>query len=755
MAISIPLPSLLRTGILLLTAVLAPATPAFQQEAEAALDLGNAAVRELQSLGKSLAKAGLKNELPSVEELMVQFGGGEKDAKKAWTQWNKELSKAKGGEKSRAAAVKQVGKTMKKLEALHAKQKDWSKAQHKAYSAAILQLDSQNAKARQTLGHPLIDGVWMAPGHATWKRRQIEMQELVREVQSMDFPFAVSEELHPAMAAQGTKSALKYAAGGFRVFSADNRGRMERIMQQVLRGMALANALRGGKLELPKLPDYDFVYFGEPIGEWDQVIAEATQHGLKDFHDHDFWMSWWDRRGWRSERWQPDSIQQSSTMHNLVSLMPQGIQPNLYVGLTNWISLNLYGDNIPTPLMLLGDLQEASSTTGIEQEILNLRWLAAERGIFGCRAWMKHQILSGKGYPYSLTFRDNEAEVAGPLLLKATLTTEFLYAEGKLGDAISLTANEQDRIQAFERVVEMSMPEFEERWLEWFLMDEGTSGLKQRLMQPTPKLPREQKAMLAKLNKIREAAGKGLSIGTSTNPSGYHTKLILDPELSEMAAMHAQYLAKNRDQLGLWPEAHYEFQNLEGFSPRGHRSGTQSVITEGNSPDHALQLWMDTYYHRLPLLDPGLAGLGFGAAENIYVLDVKSYLVESGINSWIVWPAQGTKSINPRFAPESPTPTPGVDQRTLGTAISLQTFGTGITSLMDIEMNLYAGSDTDTEPIDCWYTTPAKPLNPELVPDNAYCLLPKAHLKPKSTYTVVAKSKSLGLIKIWSFETGN
>lgn len=106
-------------------------------------------------------------------------------------------------------------------------------------------------------------------------------------------------------------------------------------------------------------------------------------------------------------------------------------------------------------------------------------------------------------------------------------------------------------------------------------------------------------------------------------------KVQLDADLSKSCAKHAAYLRQNlrhpaTDGLGM----HAEDPKLPGYSAEGQKAGKGSVITLPTDPLLAVPVWMNTLYHRVPLLDPrlrkvGLAHLPVGDGRWVCVLYVK------------------------------------------------------------------------------------------------------------------------------------
>jgi uncharacterized protein YkwD len=86
----------------------------------------------------------------------------------------------------------------------------------------------------------------------------------------------------------------------------------------------------------------------------------------------------------------------------------------------------------------------------------------------------------------------------------------------------------------------------------------------------------------------------------------------LDPALSRACLLHARYLACNHEHpavqgLGV----HKEEPSLPGATPEGARAGQAAVIASLSHPRDALDGWLATLYHRLPLLDPDLERIGY------------------------------------------------------------------------------------------------------------------------------------------------
>lgn len=191
---------------------------------------------------------------------------------------------------------------------------------------------------------------------------------------------------------------------------------------------------------------------------------------------------------------------------------------------------------------------------------------------------------------------------------------------------------------------------------------------------------------------------------------------------------------------------------MDGYSPAGARSGLSSVIAPGvGSAEEAIDGWIGTFYHRLPLLEPGLVRIGWGLEGHVAVLDSGSLVAPTQTPMHVAWPPPQAVNVPRRFCAELPNPVPGADQSQWGYPVTLQTFGTD----PQLRMRLYVGAQRGGTEIPCHFSTPKEPTNTELAPAGAFCLIPKVPLAANTTYTVAVD----GWVKEdagadWQFTTG-
>src|ERR1041384_4220252 len=90
----------------------------------------------------------------------------------------------------------------------------------------------------------------------------------------------------------------------------------------------------------------------------------------------------------------------------------------------------------------------------------------------------------------------------------------------------------------------------------------------------------------------------------------------IDPAMSKACAAHAAYLVANVDHpstqgLGL----HAEDPKLPGYTKEGERAGKAAVIFLGLEGEAAVEGWMGSFFHRIPLLQSRLRKVGYGLAR--------------------------------------------------------------------------------------------------------------------------------------------
>jgi hypothetical protein len=218
-------------------------------------------------------------------------------------------------------------------------------------------------------------------------------------------------------------------------------------------------------------------------------------------------------------------------------------------------------------------------------------------------------------------------------------------------------------------------------------------------------------------------------------------------ELSYGVFLHARYLVNEDPAKTAGMSAHDE---VEGpwKTAEGALAGRRSDISSFNL-EMAVDQLMATLYHRVPLLEPGLASVGIGHWEKQLkfsgVIDVMGGKEKVASKQVVMCPADGAVKVARMFAVgEVPDPRPVGLKENLGTPITLSFYGGGEATA---EVKEESGAV-----VECYVSTPKSPANPGR-PDNSesVCILPKKALKAATKHTVTVTSG--GKSWTWSFTT--
>lgn len=141
--------------------------------------------------------------------------------------------------------------------------------------------------------------------------------------------------------------------------------------------------------------------------------------------------------------------------------------------------------------------------------------------------------------------------------------------------------------------------------------------------------------------------------------------LTVSSSLSSAARSHAAYLVQNPEQYDV--NGHAELPGQAGFTGTtgqerasywGWLGGVAEVIAPGGRAEDAIDEWMATLYHRLPLIDPDTDQIGYGWAGgpeggyNVLLAGVKQ-----GEQRSVAWPFAGMRDVPPEWdGLEAPDP---------------------------------------------------------------------------------------------------
>jgi hypothetical protein len=246
--------------------------------------------------------------------------------------------------------------------------------------------------------------------------------------------------------------------------------------------------------------------------------------------------------------------------------------------------------------------------------------------------------------------------------------------------------------------------------------------------------PPEQQA-LRLLNQYRQIAGLG--------------SVQLDAELSKGCMEHASYMLQNRGtdaMVGL--NAHTQRANLPGASPAGAACGKAADLFPGVSDlGIAIDGWMAGFYHRRPMLDPGLKTIGVGYArlpDGSLMAALMFSDAKAAGGTWPVsYPASKQADVPLEYGNEVPNPIP--KSGTGGYPITLQfpPFDevTGVTAKL---------TDANGKAVPFFFSDPAHPAT-SFGQYGVVCVIPKRPLEAQRSYTVRIDATWKGKPSSWSW----
>ena len=248
---------------------------------------------------------------------------------------------------------------------------------------------------------------------------------------------------------------------------------------------------------------------------------------------------------------------------------------------------------------------------------------------------------------------------------------------------------------------------------------------------------RENTTALRLLNKARKDAG----LDTVT----------ISASLSRDCYNHAKYLVFNRnDSATQGLSGHKEYASLKGYSKEGEKAGRRSVIAFEKT-DRAINEFLASFYHRIPLLQPNLKEIGIAFyEENDYVvslIDCASGTAGQKSIEVVFYPGVNQRNIRLNMANELPNPAGLPGQ--FGFPVTI--YFTKAQVIKNVKFKL---TDKYNRIIDCYISTPENPAT-FFTQWNTVCAIPKKPLAPDSKYFVslTCLVNNVEFNKIYSFVT--
>ena len=256
------------------------------------------------------------------------------------------------------------------------------------------------------------------------------------------------------------------------------------------------------------------------------------------------------------------------------------------------------------------------------------------------------------------------------------------------------------------------------------------------------------------------AAAQALAVVNATRAQAGLPAVQLDPHLTDSANSHAFYWLFNNASpsvggLGI----HQETPGLPGFSGIGpgqravawgySTERTAEDITHRGTPTAGVNDWVNSVFHRFPILRPDLVAIGYAQAEvgSINIQDMEFGYAAPGSATPVRYPAAGQTKVPAVFVDnELPDPVPSGAARTTGYPVTV-TFAAGDS----VSLTSFTLSGPDGAALDGYLLAPSSST------ENSASLLPAAPLQRATAYTahIVATVDGQRYDQTWSFTTAS
>lgn len=718
------------------------------------------AAAELQALERvalDLRGAGRDDEADVVRAALAECGAAPPQLAELDRRLAAVKPSARGGERGLQRIGEQLAKTCNAMAARLAAIPD--PARRARAASALLSLDDGCAAAHQALGHVAVGDQWVTAEEEALRPRAQQIQDAVQRARRLAPQIEVAESAHPLLLLARGRPGLVAKANGVAIHSHWPEARLRRVVAGVLQAEALSrHLLDGGELALPVSRKFVAVHVTDEktyakLARHD-VAERATDEKLEEIVKY---AGYWRRDGVMVRHGSFENHVMAACFAQAMGLTSEQLGdrvaiPSLLAGHANWVLMALAGAQMPNIAFEVVKSAAPGTRVGAFDPT---RELLSGAGLMGARMWLRGEVVAGADPAWSRSFKPQIGMVDGVDLLKTTFVVEYLQQRGPLGATLDKTrAAAQGDVPAMTKAVEAAigqpLADFEAAWRAWIRGVGAGDSVRARLGGRGDRDPAA--AVVDLLARLRSAA--------HVHPWLQDLPVVRgEPGLSAGARAHARYLHQHAEQLARWPDAHEQYTDRAGFSAEGAWAGNHSVIASGiKAPAAAVDQWMGTYFHRLPLLEPGLLRVGWAFEHGIAVLDTGS-VVRPMKSGWeVVWPHDGMQAVPRRFVPELPSPFPGEDQEKWGYPITLQMGQQADQPTPEIAMTLREGGETGRE-VECLLSSPQAPGNPQLVPGLAWCLIPTEALQPDTKYHVHVELRTGqladgGTALRWSFRTG-
>jgi len=221
--------------------------------------------------------------------------------------------------------------------------------------------------------------------------------------------------------------------------------------------------------------------------------------------------------------------------------------------------------------------------------------------------------------------------------------------------------------------------------------------------------------------------------------------------LSKGCYSHAKYLVTNKNNpLTNGMNAHKEFPELQGYSKDGEIAGKSAVI-HFVKLSQAVDGWIQTFYHRVPLLQPNLKEIGIGYYEMdgyvVSLLDCISGTSGKSTKDVVLYPNENQSNVPTTMGREIPHPVG--QEGNYGFPITI--YFTNRQKITDVNFKL---TDNNGKEIACYVSTPEKPAT-YFSQWNSICAIAMSPLVGDTKYfvTVTCTVNGHAYKKTYNFQT--
>ncbi len=701
-------------------------------------------LRALDGAAKRLAKCGLERDAVAVIDVLQALGYPERSLKMLETTCNKEFRKTKHAKFKPAPILKDLGTGIEKVLAFATTA---TGDKQKAIARQVLALDARLEPAHEMLGHVRSHGRWIEPWMQPLLDREVEMHQALAK--------ALTLEVEPSRVTQSDDVLLESTLGrlgtlaegwNITIHTSLSREAARQVMIDYARASAFANFLLHGEVKPLRPRPFQFLLV-ESRAQYDKLIEVLSTKGRMPADEASYQKTarfFWDPRNEFFVMHARDSEHMSALLlsESLDRMSYRG-QQFIRGGLANYVCLAALGRRLPY-YTKPGQPANASIDEKPPPKLLR-----AQSGLIGLQAYLADQVQRGTDRPWRNSFVGKIGELDRDDLFKSTGMMWFACTRGPIDSAFSkcpeTDATDRDsRTAQFEEAFGVSVDELEKNFHTW--IRGATPSILERVeARANSEVDKNVRKMLSRLNKMR---------GQATESKDPPNRVGLNSWLDRGASDHARYLGAMAAPPKTWQEGCVQDPKQKEFSVGGLRAGVQSLVALGAaSPDAALDQWFATFYDRIDLLHPGLLDVGLAQSDTTCVLDCRSLVARPEGEFVVRWPYDKMKNVPLAYQQELRDPVPKATSREWGYPVTLQILRDDESPAGEIEMQLFLGNPSKKQQIECYVSTPDSPSNPQLSPHNTYALIPKAPLKARSTYTVVATYTATKARLIWTFKT--